>query len=445
MLKITKYQKKNGEYGYGYYAHLGTNPVTGERVKARKRGFSSEKAARAAYNAEFAKYIDEGPRLESDIKTFQQLYDVWLKQYRLEVKPSSVAVARRYAKNQILPKFGHLKLDKITVSYCQQCVNEWYDQYLQFNYVRKQTAKILKFGVNQEIIKSNPMAKVSVPREKERLHPDNYYNREQVIEFIAWTKRYPNRLGPKKRVYTFVRLLAYTGMRKSEALALQWRDIDFTEKTVDIHKTLAIDEFSHVIIQEPKTKTSTRIISLDDETLKILKEYQLVSLPKGETDPQNCYIFRQTSDELCYPQMANEWMLEVYKKIDRYYDEKLATATKILDNSEDIDEIKQARIDIKKYRQHFKRITPHGFRHTHASLMFESAINANIPGDSILKEVMDRLGHKDIKTTMNIYAHVTESSKQKVSNLFADFMDAENRTGTTFGTTLPNQGKIKRL
>lgn len=60
------------------------------------------------------------------------------------------------------------------------------------------------------------------------------------------------------------------------------------------------------------------------------------------------------------------------------------------------------------------QITPHGFRHTHCSLLFESGAS--------IKEVQERLGHKDIKTTMNIYAHVTPKSIKETGDRFAKFM-----------------------
>ncbi len=62
-----------------------------------------------------------------------------------------------------------------------------------------------------------------------------------------------------------------------------------------------------------------------------------------------------------------------------------------------------------------KRITVHGFRHTHCSLLFESAAS--------IKEVQVRLGHTDIKTTMDIYTHVSEKKKEETATRFADFMD----------------------
>ncbi|RNM43559.1 site-specific integrase, partial [Staphylococcus aureus] len=61
-----------------------------------------------------------------------------------------------------------------------------------------------------------------------------------------------------------------------------------------------------------------------------------------------------------------------------------------------------------------KRITVHGFRHTHCSLLFEAGLS--------VQEVQDRLGHGDIQTTMGIYAHVTEKQREKVAEKFANYV-----------------------
>lgn len=58
--------------------------------------------------------------------------------------------------------------------------------------------------------------------------------------------------------------------------------------------------------------------------------------------------------------------------------------------------------------------TVHGFRHTHCSLLFEAGID--------MQNVKERLGHTDIKMTMNIYAHVTKSERAKTADLFRNFM-----------------------
>lgn len=67
----------------------------------------------------------------------------------------------------------------------------------------------------------------------------------------------------------------------------------------------------------------------------------------------------------------------------------------------------------KKYPQ--KKITLHGFRHTHASLLFEAG--------ATIKEVQTRLGHSSSKTTLDIYTHVTQSKKQEAAQKFANYID----------------------
>ncbi|MGI1804434.1 tyrosine-type recombinase/integrase [Exiguobacterium sp. TDN 0502] len=54
-------------------------------------------------------------------------------------------------------------------------------------------------------------------------------------------------------------------------------------------------------------------------------------------------------------------------------------------------------------------ITSHGLCHTHCSLLFEGAAS--------IKEVRFRLDHRDVKTTLGVYAHVTKkrSLKQSIS------------------------------
>lgn len=61
-----------------------------------------------------------------------------------------------------------------------------------------------------------------------------------------------------------------------------------------------------------------------------------------------------------------------------------------------------------------KSITTHGFRHTHCSLLFEAG--------AIIKEVQDRLGHSDVQTTLNIYAHVSKERKTSAIEKFVSYV-----------------------
>ncbi|GLI89736.1 tyrosine-type recombinase/integrase [Bacillus subtilis] len=61
-----------------------------------------------------------------------------------------------------------------------------------------------------------------------------------------------------------------------------------------------------------------------------------------------------------------------------------------------------------------KNITPHSFRNTHTSLLIEAGVG--------IKEIQQRLGHSDINTAMNIYAHMTANSEEKASHQFSELM-----------------------
>lgn len=63
----------------------------------------------------------------------------------------------------------------------------------------------------------------------------------------------------------------------------------------------------------------------------------------------------------------------------------------------------------------FKKVTPHGLRHTHCSL-FEAG--------ATIKEVQDRLGHTDVKTTMDIYTHVTQKAKEGAIQKFVNYLES---------------------
>lgn len=379
MATFFSYRLKSGEKYWGFETYLGKDPKTGKDIRTKRRRFKTKAEAQIALNKLLVEYKEE-QEYKINITTFQELYELWIDNYRSRVKPSSVAIAQRFCKNHILPVFGKLRLDKISVSYCQKQVNEWHKKLKQYNYLRKTTAQIFKFGIAMEVCKDNPMSKTLLPRKIEVEQSLKFYTKEQLQTFLQNTKE-----NHSTKIYTFFRLLAYTEIRKSEALALQWEDVDFFNKTLTIGKTIAQNEFNQVVLQVPKTKSSTRTIQLDETTIKQLliwqKEQLKIMIFHGyNTNSPKQFIFTTNENKLYYPQVANDWLDWIYKKTPME-----------------------------------TQITPHGFRHTHCSLLFESGAS--------IKEVQERLGHKDIKTTMNIYAHVSPQTTKKTGDRFAKFME----------------------
>lgn len=379
MTEIKKYTKNDGTNAYMFNVYVGKHPRTKKNVYRKRQGFKTKKQAQIAL-AEIIKDIDEnGIEDEKKAMTFNDLYELWLNQHKMDVKPSTLREQTSFIKNHVLPTLGEMDLNKISVLICQKLVNDTYDSGLKrFSYVRSVTSQIMKFGVVMEVMKNNPMVKTILPRKTGDTQKLKYYTKEQLTHFFECLK-----LEGNYEKFAYFRMLAFTGSRKSEAMALKWKNIDFVEKTVMIENTVAKDEDGNLIIQPPKTSSSIHAISLDHDTLKILSKWRTIQrtdfLMKGiNTSSDEQFVFTNKRNELYNLTTPNYWLKQI----------------------------------IKKYN--LPKITPHHFRHTHASLLLQ----AGVP----LKEVSERLGHKDISITDQIYSHVMPEEKKKTADKFAKFV-----------------------
>ena len=376
---ISEYQKKNGKKAWMFNEYIGTDRTTGVQKYATKRGFRSEREARTILNRMRSDF-ERGELQASNRVKFKDVYDIWMEEHRRMVKQGTVVTTKRYARLHVLPKFGNKYVQSIDLLDCQRAVNEWSEHFASAKYPKGIAQQVFDYAILLGYIKENPMRKVRLPKRASDLTKlDNYYNLDELKFFFECLKDYNN---PKMAM--FFRLLAFTGARKSEVLALQWNDIDFVGKTINITKTVSLDESEKAIITTPKTKKSVRKISIDDQTLLELRQWKTTQskyyLMRGiNIFGPDQFLFTTKENGIYLPTLVNEWL---------YYLEK-------------------------KYP--LKHITLHGFRHTHCSLLFEMG--------TPLEEVQERLGHTDIKTTMNIYTHVTEKRKEKTAEKFAKFVN----------------------
>lgn len=172
-------------------------------------------------------------------------------------------------------------------------------------------------------------------------------------------------------------------MRKGEALALTWNDLNFTSNELRINKAISRGKDNQLYMKTTKTGVA-RSIKMDDKTMAVLKEWKkqqkqdYLILGYNTMQPKQL-VFSNEVNEYLQPTKTRKWILHVQKKY------KLGT------------------------------ITTHGLRHTHCSLLFEAGAS--------LKEVQDRLGHSDVQTTMNIYAHVTKKAKEEAIQKFASYLE----------------------
>ena len=228
--KIKEYIKKDGSKAYMFQAYLGVDPVTGKPRKTTRSGFATKKEAQLTLSrVKFEVEEDGFQKVNHD--TFEEIYLLWFDSaYKNTVKESTYVKTKETFRLHILPAFGSMKLNKISVTYCQTTVNNWCDSLAKYRVMKNYVTKVLDYSITLGLLKDNPMRKIIMPRRKEIVDGEkfeNYYNKEELQHFLDCIKS-----DGFARWNALFRLLAFTGFRKGEALALQWKDIDFTAVTL---------------------------------------------------------------------------------------------------------------------------------------------------------------------------------------------------------------------
>ncbi|SNL86346.1 tyrosine-type recombinase/integrase [Streptococcus pneumoniae] len=378
-MKITEYTKKDGSTVYRSSVYLGIDTVTGKKVKTTISGRTKRELKAKALQAQIDFEKDGSTVYKTvEIKTYAELVENWLEKYCHTVKKATLTIIKSRLNNYLLPAFGEYKLDKLTPPVIQKQVNQWakeynqlgkgYQGYPQLNSLNK---RILKYAVSLQVIPFNPARDIIVPRRKEKEGQKlKYLDDDNLKKFLTYLEQLPNTYKNFYDTVLYKTLLA-TGLRIRECLALKWSDIDLQNGTLDVNKTLNCEKE----VTTPKTKSSIRVIDLDNKTVLMLRLYKN----------------RQA---------------QVGREIGLTYE-------KVFSNS--FDEYRDARALRSRLEKHLKlsdcpRLTFHAFRHTHASIL----LNAGLP----YKEIQTRLGHSQISITMDTYSHLSKDNKKNATSFY---------------------------
>ena len=383
-MKITEYKKKDGSVVYRSSVYLGIDTVTGKKVKTtisdRTKNRLKSKAIQA--KVEFEKNGSTVTKTVN-VTTYQELTKLWLENYCHTVKHSTLIGAKNNIKKYLLPAFGDYKLDKLTPPIIQHQVNQWaidYNQlgkgYQQYNQLHALNKRILSYAVSLQVIASNPASDVIVPRCKPKEEKKfKYLDDENLKKFLTYLDQLPNTYKNFYDTVLYKTLLA-TGLRIRECLALEWSDIDLQDGTLEVTKTLTMTKE----ITSPKTKSSLRVIDLDNKTVLMLRLYKT----------------RQS-------QLGREIGM---------------TFEKVFPNT--FDEYREAgglRFRLEKHLQGAgcPSVSFHAFRHTHASILLNAGVG--------YKEIQTRLGHSKISMTMDTYSHLSKDSKKRTVSIFEKVLE----------------------
>lgn len=308
--------------------------------------------------------------------TFEKLYEEFEENWKHGVKNSTVYASKNVKKEILKQIEGDYLVRNIDRRLLQKVIDQLLQDGRSHNYVSKIKFKlnqIMKFAIRMNYIDTNEMLFVETPRKvitSDELRKKNTKYLDQK-EFKLFIQNLKDEALCDYRITKYIRIakvLFLTGMRYGELAALNYKeDIDFSKKTIHIKHTY---DFRQKERTTPKTIKSDRVITAPQKVLDIIKEQIIENATNGfDTD----FIFINTLGE----PITNARIIGAWKR----HGQKIGIE---------------------------KNITTHTFRHSHISLLAELGIP--------LTAIMDRVGHSDSKTTLEIYSHVTQKMVSDISS-----------------------------
>lgn len=228
-------------------------------------------------------------------------------------------------------------------------------------------SSILTFAVQWQLILSNPAERVRAPK-VEAKEPE-HYDEDTTETMLELLDKEP--LKYKTMIY----LTLYTGCRLGELSGLEWSDVNFENKLLRIRQASQYIPGQGTFTKAPKNETSSRVISLPEIVISLLKEYKVwwneQKLSCGDQwDKTSDRIFVQWNGKPIHPSTPTKW----FKSF--------------------------------RERNNLPVLKFHGLRHTNASLLISNNVD--------VQTVAKRLGHSKATTTTSIYSHFLRKPDRKL-------------------------------
>lgn len=346
--------KKRNTYYFRVYA---TN-YNGIRKQYQKSGFNTLKEAKEQERL----FLNSISSFTKKI-TFQDLYDIYIKDKSQKLKPQSLRATKSKFNNHILPFFKDYDIKKIDnklyINWKEYILNKHFG-YKYNSSLHGSMVSIFNYAIEFDYIDKNIASKVKNFSKKDYLPNINFWTYEEFKTFI-------NVVDNKILKYLYS-LLYYTGIRLGECLALNWND--FKDNYLDINKTIAKGKINNeYVITTPKTLKSIRKVYLDDKTINMLND------------------LKEYYSHFC--NFDNTWFI--------FGGVSPMSQTTIGRRKNDYCKIAGV-----------KQIKIHDFRHSHASLLISNGMPITL--------ISERLGHADKSITLNVYSHLFESDNKKLIN-----------------------------
>lgn len=401
ILKTGEGQRSNGTYFFRWTDKDGKRKVVYAKTLEDLRDKEND----------IEKEILDGIKSEARYITVNELYDLW-KKLKRGIKDNTFSNYKYLYENYVRHSF----LGKQRVSTVKKTdVKRFYNNLIDDKGLKASSVdgihtimhQVFELAVDDDYIRKNPSDNVL----KEIKRSQRYMNDKKKALTKDQQELFLNYLRKNTRYrhwYPIFATMIGTGMRVGEVIGLRWCDIDMDNNTIDINHTLVYynhheeDGFKsgcYANINTPKTKGSNRVIPILDmvkEALMIEKRTQEI-LEMKSVDVIDGY------DDFVF--------LNRYGKTHRAGSLNKALVRIIRDcNDEQLHENPETELLLPSF-------SCHTLRHTFTTRLCEAGVN--------VKVIQSILGHKDITTTLNIYADVTNDMKLKDFSTINNIFDKE--------------------
>lgn len=244
-------------------------------------------------------------------------------------------------------------------------------------------AQICEFAVENRLIEYNAAQKVRIPQGApvKKRHALSKEEREWVMTF-------------EHRAQPAAMLLMLSGLRRGEATALTWDDVNFDKGTIQVNRSWNFKQKSF----KPPKNGKARTVYIPNKLVNYLRQ-----LPHIST-----FVLTTVSGKM----MTDT----AWKRLFDSYMHDLNIAVNHINKS--------------KFNPHgipilIRTFTPHDLRHTFATILYESGTDPLV--------AKDQLGHSDLKTTLAIYTHLSAEHQERSVSKLNDFLDADEDMGAVWG------------
>lgn len=395
---ITEYKSSNNKIKYRFYERYKddmTGKVKRVSVVMNSKTKQSKKEALKLLDEKIEKLKNQVKIEGYDTLTFKIAYQMWEKHYKNNSKNKHSTIITYLTKGKILSKIldFDILVHKLNLPYLQNC----FDKLSEYNYSNQTNRDVLRifknvmnhiklyYGVPFPFINDIQVPIKPKTYEEIRSKKNNYLEKNElksILDEIYVMKLTANNID-NKRHYLFmhhiVNFLSLNGMRIGELLAIETKNIDFKNKKLTIDGTILRkpNELGQYGVKDSTKNTSSyRTIDLTERSCTILR---------------NCMLENKKS---------SKW--------DKRFNERDFVFTNYRGNPMYFHRINEALEKARKNLNIDKKITTHTLRHTHISLLTQMGIS--------IKAIMERVGHSDHRTTLEIYTHVTSQMKNDMIN-----------------------------